>query len=188
MHAHHSLRACAAYTLTELLIVVAILAVAAVVAIPAAQPVAEFGADAAAGEVVHALRFARESAQHSGVERLLVCDAAANTITVFGLATKGDATTASPDPVVHPFTHLPYQLVVNTAPAGNQMALVRCTFTYVDNPGAASVGFDTSGNPVRGVGTGPARTKALRSGQVVLGSGNVVRTIDIDTTGRITVS
>jgi Tfp pilus assembly protein FimT len=168
--------------------VVAILAVAAVVAIPAAQPVAEFRADAAAGEVVHALRFARESAQHSGAERLLVCDADANTITVFGLATTGDATTATPDPLRHPFTLLPYQLVVNTAPAGNHMALVRCTFTFVENANAASVGFNTSGNPVRGVGKGKVRTDALRSGQVVLGSGNVLRTIDIDASGRITVS
>ena len=95
MYARH----CAAYTLTELLIVVAILAIAAVVAIPTAQPVAEFRADAAAGEVVNVLRFARENAQYSGAQRLFDCNAAANTIAVFALETDKTTTRVSRDPV-----------------------------------------------------------------------------------------
>jgi prepilin-type N-terminal cleavage/methylation domain-containing protein len=184
MYARH----CAAYTLTELLIVVAILATAAAVAIPTAQPVAEFRADAAAGEVVNALRFARDNAQYSGVQRLFDCDAAANTIAVFALESDKTTTRAARDPVEHPFNRAPYLLNLNAAPAGNSMALVRCTFTFADNATAAAVAFDAAGNPVRGVGAGPARTSTLRAGQVVLGAGNVERTIVIDTTGRITVS
>lgn len=184
MYARH----CAAYTLTELLIVVAILAIAAVVAIPTAQPVAEFRADAAAGEVANALRFARDKAQYSGVQRLFDCDAAANTIAVFALETDRTTTRVSRDPVEHPFNRAPYLLTLNAAPAGNTMVLVRCTFTFEDNANATAVAFDAAGNPVRGVGSGTARTSALRTGQVVLGAGNVERTIDIDATGRITVS
>jgi len=179
---------CAAYTLTELLIVVAILAIAAVVAIPTAQPVAEFRADAAAGEVVNALRFARDNAQYSGAQRLFDCDAAANTVAVFALEADKTTTRAAREPVEHPFNRAPYLLNLNAAPAGNTMALVRCTFTFDDNASATAVAFDAAGNPLRGVGSGDARTSVLRAGQVVLGTGNVERTIVIDATGRITVS
>ena len=184
MYAHR----CAAYTLTELLLVVAILAIAAAVAIPTAQPVAEFRADAAAGEVVNALRFARENAQYSGAQRLFDCDAAANTIAVFALETDKATTRVSRDPVEHPFNRAPYLLNLNAAPAGNTMALVRCTFTFDDNSTAAAVAFGAAGNPLRGVGSGSARESVLRAGQIVLGTGNVERTITVDTTGRITVS
>jgi prepilin-type N-terminal cleavage/methylation domain-containing protein len=184
MHA----RRCAAYTLTELLIVVAILAIAAVVAIPTAQPVAEFRADAAAGEVANALRYAREDAQHSGAQRLFDCDAAANSIAVFALETDKTTTRVAREPVEHPFNRAPYLLNLNAAPAGNTMAFVRCTFTFDDNTSATAVAFDAAGDPLRGVGSGDARKSVLRAGQIVLGTGNVERTIAIDTTGRITVS
>jgi len=181
-------RHCAAYTLVELMIVVAVLAIAAAVALPTAQPVAEFQADAAAGEVVNALRFARENAQYSGVQRLFDCDAAANTIAVFALETDKTTTRVARDPVEHPFNRAPYLLNLNAAPAGNTMALVRCTFTFDDNASATAVAFNADGKLLRGVGSGPARDRVLRTGQVVLGAGNVERTIAIDATGRITVS
>lgn len=181
-------RRCAGYTLLELMIVVAVLAIAAVVAIPTAQPVAEFRADAAAGEVVNALRFARDNAQYSGAQRLFDCDAAANTIAVFALETDKTTTRAAREPVEHPFNRAPYLLNLNAAPAGNTMALVRCTFTFDDNASATAVAFNADGKLLRGVGSGPARDRALRAGQVVLGAGNVERTIVIDATGRITVS
>jgi prepilin-type N-terminal cleavage/methylation domain-containing protein len=181
-------RRCAGYTLVELMIVVAVLAIASVVAMPTAQPVVEFRADAAAGEVVNALRFARENAQRSGAQRLFDCNAAANTIAVFALETVQTTTRASRDPVEHPFNRAPYLLTLNAAPAGNTMVLVRCTFTFDDNSTAAAVAFDKAGNPLRGVGSGDASKSPLRAGQVVLGAGNVERTITVDATGRITVS
>lgn len=183
MHRHH----CAAYTLTELMIVVAILAIAAAVAMPTAQPVAEFRAEAAAGEVAHALRFARENAQHSGELRLFDCNTATNAIAVMGLTTS-KSTTIAAGAVNHPSSGAPYRLTLNAAPAGNNMALVRCTFTYTDNATVTSVAFDATGKPVRGLGSGGTRDKTLRSGQIVLGAGHVVRKVDIDASGRITVS
>jgi len=170
------------------MIVVAVLAIAAVVAMPTAQPVAEFRADAAAGEVVNALRFARENAQYSGAQRLVDCDVTANSIAVFALETDKTTTRAAREPVEHPFNRAPYLLNLNAAPAGNTMALVRCTFTFDDNSTAAAVAFGAAGNPLRGVGSGSARESVLRAGQIVLGTGNVERTITVDTTGRITVS
>ena len=169
------------------MIVVAILSIAAAVALPTAQPVAEFHADAAAGEVVHALRFARENAQHSGEQRLFDCDLQANSITVLALTTSSN-TTGTGKVVDHPFSGAPYRLTLNASPAGNNMVIMRCTFTYTDNATVASVAFDAAGNPVRGVGSGGTRTQALRSGQIVLGAGHVVRNVVIDGSGRVTVS
>lgn len=188
MYRHRCGRSCPAYTLVELLVVVAILAVAAVVALPSAQPVAEFRADAAAGEVVHALRYARENAVHSGAQRLFSCDAVANTFAVVALDSDAPSTTISKTVLSHPFNQVPYQMSLNAAPAGNTMSLVSCTFTFDDNGSGPALGFDASGSPIRAMGSGPARTSALRAGRVVLGSGNVVRTIEIDATGRITAS
>lgn len=177
----------AGYTLTEMMIVVAVLALAAVAAIPAAQPVAEFRADAAAGEVAIALRQARDSARHSGAQRLFDCDTATGTVSVSALTVNGTTTTTA-GLIDHPFTHLPYRMALNAAPAGNTMALVRCTFTFNDNSAASAVAFDIDGNPVRGVGNGNARIEGLRSGRIELGAGHVARSIEIDATGRITVS
>jgi hypothetical protein len=68
------------------------------------------------------------------------------------------------------------------------MALVRCTFTFDDNASATAVAFNADGKLLRGVGSGDAKDSVLRTGQIVLGAGNVERTITVDTTGRITVS
>lgn len=174
-------RAPAGYTLIELMLVLAILAIAAAVALPSAQPVAGFGADAAAGEVALALRFARDDARRSGQSRLFACDPAAATATVRSIDTDKDNSVVSN---AAPW----YSAALATIPAANQIAIVSCTFTFTDNPGATTFAFDASGNPVRGIGKGPARTQQLRSGAVVIGDGATRRTITLDTSGRITSS
>lgn len=176
------------YTLLELLAVVAILSIAAVVALPTAQPLAEFQADAAAGEVVEALRFARDDTRRTGKQRLFSCSPATNSVTVGGIDTDMDASVVSPTAVLHPTRALPYTVQLNTAPAGNKMAIVSCLFTFADNTSAGTVAFDATGNPVRGIGKGPARTQLLRAGAVILGAGHVTRTVTLDVTGRITIS
>lgn len=169
------------YTLVELMLVLAILAIAAAVALPSAQPVAGFGADAAAGEVALALRFARDDARRSGQARLFACNPGTATVTVGAIDTDKDNSVVSNAP---PW----YSAALATIPAANQMAIVSCTFTFTDNPGAATFAFDASGNPVRGIGKGPARTQQLRSGAVVIGDGATRRTITLDASGRITLS
>lgn len=171
----------AGYTLIELMLVLAILAIAAAVALPSAQPVAGFGADAAAGEVALALRFARDDARRSGQARLFACNPGTATVTVGAIDTDKDNSVVSNAP---PW----YSAALATIPAANQMAIVSCTFTFTDNPGAATFAFDASGNPVRGIGKGPARTQQLRSGAVVIGDGATRRTITLDASGRITLS
>lgn len=171
----------AGYTLVELMLVLAILAIAAAVALPSAQPVAGFKADAAAGEVALALRFARDDARRSGQARLFACDPAAATATVRSIDTDKDNSVVSN---AAPW----YSAALAPNPATNQMAIVSCTFTFADNPGAATFAFDASGNPVRGIGKGPARNQLLRSGAVVIGNGATRRTITLDASGRITLS
>ena len=68
------------------------------------------------------------------------------------------------------------------------MTILSCSFTFADNATSASVVFDAKGEPVRGIGKGPAREKALRAGAIVLGAAHVRRSVYLAPTGRITRS
>lgn len=178
-------RASAGYTLLELLMVVAILSIVAVVAIPSSSPVDAFRVDAAAGEVALALRHARDEARRTGQPHLLDCQPQQNRIAVHAVVTANDTSSAAPAPVVQPASGAPYAVSLDAAPAGSHMTIASCTFTFADNASAAGVVFDADGNPVRGIGKGPARSAALRSGTVVIGTGNARRAVIVDTSGRI---
>jgi prepilin-type N-terminal cleavage/methylation domain-containing protein len=178
------------YTLAEMLAVCAVLSVTAVVALPAAAPVGEFRADAAAGEVVLALRFAREEAIRVGDYRVFSCEQAANRIRLYSLKAAGPnlvEDTAPASAVQHPASRTPYAVSLDTAPAGGNMAIAGCSFTFADNTTATTVAFDPAGSPVRSTGGGPAGlTQALTAGNVRIGAGNAQRTINLDVTGRVT--
>ncbi|TWI69753.1 prepilin-type N-terminal cleavage/methylation domain-containing protein [Pseudoduganella lurida] len=176
------------YTLAEMLAVCAVLSVTAVVALPAAAPVAEFRADAAAGEVVLALRFAREEAIRVGDYRVFSCEQAANRIRLYSLKAVGPNFVEVTDPpVLHPGSRTAYAVSLDAVPAGGGMAMADCSFTFADNTTATTVAFNASGNPVRSTGGGPAGlTQALRAGAVRVGSGAAQRTINLDVTGRVT--
>lgn len=173
-------RASPGYTLIELLMVVAILSIVAVIALPAAQRVTESGADIAVDEIAHALRFARDEARRKREQRLVACDQATGQLTVGAVDTDKDTST--------PRMNTRYLVVPAAVSAGSAMTLVSCSFTFADNATASTVVFDTAGNPVRGIGKGPVRDKALRAGAIVLGAGNVRRTVNLNVTGRITQS
>lgn len=180
-------RTLAGYTLAEMLAVCAVLSVAAAVAIPSAQPVAEFRADAAAGEVVLALRFARDEALRTGEPRVFTCKPQSNEVRVVGLAASG-AILVESSTVLHPVDRKSYAVQLAAAPAGSNIALARCTFVFAGGGSASAVAFNAAGNPVRGTGSAAARTQALTSGAIVLGTGNVTRTVTVDVTGRVTTS
>jgi prepilin-type N-terminal cleavage/methylation domain-containing protein len=167
------------YTLAELLVVCAVLAVTAAVALPSAQPVAEFRADAAAGEVVQALRFARQEAMRTNAYRMLACDLAKNQLSV--ILPDGSADESPKDPL----TKMNHNVVLGQAPAGSNATLGACSFKFADNTSAPTLGFDPSGNPVRG--SGPA-AQALTGGTILVTIGNATRTIAIDANARVTSS
>jgi prepilin-type N-terminal cleavage/methylation domain-containing protein len=167
------------HTLAELLIVCAVLSIAAAVALPSAQPVAEARADTAAGEVVQALRFARQEAMRSGAYRMLGCNLAQNQLSVY-------IPDANSTPLKHPLDRSNYTVVLSQAPGDNNMTLTGCSFKFADNTAAAALGFDGNGNPVRG--SGASQAQAMTSGTIQLGAGRVTRTVAVDVNGRITSS
>ena len=176
----------AGFTLAEATLVTAILAVAAGVALPSAAPLAEVRLDAAAAEVVAALRFAREDAMRTHDYRMVACDTAANRVTVYGLAVYTSFTYPTSIPQ-HPVTGQPYLIDLGTAPAGGNVNLNRCAFTFADGA-AAAVTFDPDGNPVRGTGDTASQAQALTAGSVVVNAGPVSRTVTVEPTGRVTAS
>lgn len=178
------MRACSrGFTLAEMLTVCAVLGIAAVVAIPTAAPVAETRADTAAGEVVLALRFAREEAMRTGANRMLGCDLARNSLSVY----IPDANGAVAAMVANPLSKMDYTVVLGQAPAGGNIALAACSFQF-DKDFLTTVEFDGGGNPVRGIGDPKKQVQPLVGGTVRLGIGNVTRTVSIDATGRVTAS
>jgi len=186
----HERRHSHGHTLAELMAVCAVLAIAAAVALPSAQPVAEARAAAAAGEVVQALRFARQEAMRSGANRMLRCDTVRNEVSVY----IPDASGAPATMLKHPLNKMDYTVNLGQAPAGSNIALTGCSFRFANGSTATSVAFDAGGNPVSGTAAGPgagpaqAQTVTLSSGTIVVGAGNVTRTVAIDTGGRVTAS
>jgi len=71
------------YTLTELLIVVSLIALAASVAVPSLEPVDRTKLDLVSGHVVKAIRFARSESMRTGVPHGLAQDDAALRTRVF---------------------------------------------------------------------------------------------------------
>jgi Tfp pilus assembly protein FimT len=172
------------HTLAEMLTVCAVLAVVAVVALPSAQPVAEFRADAAASEVTQALRFARQEAMRSGAYRMLRCDPGQSRLSVYIPNAAGAVATL----LKHPLSKMDYTLDLAQAPAGSNIRLTGCSFQFADKTSAATLAFDAGGNPVRGTGDAATQIQPLSSGTIVLGTGNVTRTVAVDVTGRVTTS
>lgn len=181
-------RASIGYTLIELLMVVAILSIVAVIALPVTQRVTESGADVAADDVAHLLRFARDDARRTGEQRLVSCDRATGKLALQAVK----AADSSKDPTYGPGEAIrrPGSVAnyVVTPDATSAMTLVSCSFTFADNATANTVVFDAAGNPVRGLGKGPVREKTLRAGAIVLGAGHVQRSVHLNVTGRITQS
>jgi prepilin-type N-terminal cleavage/methylation domain-containing protein len=184
------------FTLTELLVTCAVLAIAAAVALPSSQPAVEARAAAAASEVARALRFAREEALRTGALVMLSCDTKRNTLSVYTPDSGGNISKTINDPL----THMNYVAAIGVTPTGAGATLRACSFMFADSTQATAVAFDANGNPVRGaaVVTGPAPPKGtapttnpatlLNGGTVQLGLGNLTRTVAIDANGRVTIS
>src|SRR5689334_5063283 len=93
----------AGVTLAEMVVVVAIVAVAAAIAIPRADLQAAFAADAVAAEVARALRFAQREAIRTGTYQQISVDPATQVLRVYQ-PNSSTGTTAT-----HPVDKRPYQ-------------------------------------------------------------------------------
>ncbi len=141
------------FSLVELLITIAVLAIIATVAVPLAGPANEYKLDAAAGEVAGALRFARAEAIRTGSYRGVDFSVDPGTgnrrIRVF----RTDAATP-PNPVYdvyHPLDKKLYDIQLTSGPGTQGATLSTATFLYFRPPFTWVTrdwaAFDANGNP-----------------------------------------
>jgi len=132
----------AGITLAEMTIVLAILAVATALAIPKADPQSSHAADAAAGEIARAVRFAQREAVRTGTYQTISIDLSRQVLRVYQPASSGSGTTA-----IHPVDKRDYQ--INFASDGlPQASIVSSVFRY--QSGAVTTGaiFGPDGMPI----------------------------------------
>ena len=126
--------------MAEMVVVVAILAVAAALAIPKADPQPAFAADAVASEVARALRFAQREAVRTATYQMVSADPATHTVRVYQVIAKKEVT------ATHPVDKTPYQISF----AGNAMpraTIVSSVFKYEGGPTTNFASFGPDGAP-----------------------------------------
>jgi prepilin-type N-terminal cleavage/methylation domain-containing protein len=173
-------------TMTEMLVVVAIIAVCAGIAIPSADSIAPPRADAAAGEVVRALRFAQQEAVRIQKWHQVSIDKTNQTIRVYRLVTEGTVEDTA-HPTLHPIDKRRYNISFNDAPMGKITAV---SFNYNQGTsGANFVSFGPDGSP--GEVTSSKRQsdfKELKAGRITVSYDRQQRIIDLSpVTGRVSV-
>jgi prepilin-type N-terminal cleavage/methylation domain-containing protein len=130
----------AGFTLAEIVVVVAVLSIVAAIAVPKADPQAAFAADAAAGEVARALRFAQREAIRTGTWQQVSVDPATQTLRVYRPTSSGG------DTATHPVAKRDYQISF----AGNAMpraTIVSAVFQYDGGPTTNFASFSPDGTP-----------------------------------------
>jgi prepilin-type N-terminal cleavage/methylation domain-containing protein len=130
----------AGFTLAEMIVVIAIVAVAAAIAIPRADPQAAFAADAVAGEVARALRFAQREAVRTGTYQMVNVNPGSQVLRVYQIIDKKEV------PTPHPVDKTPYQISF----AGNAMpraTIVSAVFRYDGGPTTNYASFGPDGAP-----------------------------------------
>jgi prepilin-type N-terminal cleavage/methylation domain-containing protein len=130
----------AGVTLAEMVVVVALVAIAAAIAVPKADPQAAFAADAAVGEVARALRFAQREAIRTGSWQQVNFDPATQTLRVYR------PTSAGGDTATHPVARRDYQISF----AGTAMpraTIVSAVFQYDGGPTLNAASFGPDGAP-----------------------------------------
>lgn len=175
------------YTLLELAVVVAIVALLAAVAMPGLGPAEDEKLDLAAVYVAEAIRHARSEALRTGEGHGLTISQATQQVTV----ERYDLTT---DPIstlfilTHPIDKQPYDFNVNTTPATSGVSISNSqdVFDYTGLGRRSSLVFDANGTPLW-VDTGPT-THLLNDATVELSYGNSQRLVRVATpTGRVNI-
>jgi len=172
----------------------AILAIAAAVAIPRADTQTALGADAAAGEVARAIRFAQREAVRTGTYQTIVIDSASQMLRVYQPASSGSGTTA-----IHPVDKRNY--LINFASDGlPQATIVSAVFKYQSGAVLNGTIFGPDGVPIDvapakflglplGILLGTKEISPLKEDALVtLRYGNVERVVRIaPVTGRVSL-
>jgi len=157
----NALRGQAGFTLAEMAAVVAIVAVAAAIAIPKSDPQTALAADAAAGEIARAVRFAQREAVRTGIYHTISIDPASQVLRIQRPAPSGSGSIT----VAHPVDKRDYQ--INFADDGMPRArIVSSLFRYQSNALTNGALFGPDGAPVD---VAPAKLLGLPIG-IVLGT------------------
>lgn len=174
-------------TLAEMLVAVAVLAVAGLLVIPRSDATAEFSRNASAMEVVQALRYAQAEAQRSGQYRVFSCDTSKQQLRVFALLA-GSSSEDTASPVQHPLDKKTYLVNLGSTNAMSNATLGSCSFTYADGSQTSQLAFGAGGAPVSLVDPKGVNPIALTSTAVTIGAGVGASTVQVDTlTGRVTL-
>jgi Tfp pilus assembly protein FimT len=166
-------------TLAEMVIVVAVVAVAAALAIPKADPQAAVAADAVAAEIARALRFAQREAIRTGRYQQVSADPATQLLRVYE-PNASNGTTAK-----HPVDKFDYQISFarNAMP---RAIIVSSVFKYEGGPTTNYASFGPDGAP--GLLSGAKDIDLLKDeGKITIRYGNVERVVRLaPVTGRVT--
>lgn len=123
-----------------MVIVIAVVAIAASIAVPKADPVSSFAADAMANEVVRALRFAQREAIRTNTYQQVSVDPATQMLRVYQPTTSGSITTT------HPVDKRDYQISF-AANAMPRATIVSAVFKYEGGPTTNFASFGPDGAP-----------------------------------------
>ena len=172
------------FSLTELLIVVALLALIVAIAVPAFDKPDEASLDRAAVEVAAALRFAQAESQRTGSAYGVIGDVGTSTLRVYRLDDSVNPPVVVYD-VYDPFTKQPYGLSLADASAGMTLASASFKFESIVTP-LNFVGFagDTGVPKYNDSGT----LRMLEDGYFRIELDGLARVIAVaPITGRVTV-
>ena len=173
-------------TLAEMTVVVALLAVAAAIAVPAADPVGPPRVGAVAAEVAQALRFAQREALRTKVWHVVRIDPPAQ-LRVYRLNTSGTIAEDTGRPVLHPLDKLTYQVSFASGSAAGAR-IVSAVFRYQQGATRNYASFAPDGSPADIHGWLLTDIDPLRDGVVTVRYGNVERTVRLaPATGRVTL-
>lgn len=177
----------AGVTLTELLVVVAVLAIAARVALPRADPASSFTADAVAAEVAHALRFAQREAVRTGAWHRVSIDTASQQLRVARLDISGAVAEDGSNKALHPLDKREYRVTLGAAGA-LRARVASAVFTYNSGTTLNTLSFSPDGAPADIRGSLVKTIDPLKAdGVVTVRDGQAARTVTVDAvTARVT--
>jgi prepilin-type N-terminal cleavage/methylation domain-containing protein len=173
-------------TLAELLLVVALLGLAASLAVPRAAPASVANADAAAGAVAHAFRFAQREAVRTGAWHRVSIDTGAQVLRVSRLELSGAVGEDTGHPVLHPVDKREYRIAFGDGVL--RAGVTGALFQYNSGASASYLSFGPDGAPADITGYWIKTIDALKNdGQVTVRHGAVERVVKIEAvTGRVT--
>jgi prepilin-type N-terminal cleavage/methylation domain-containing protein len=171
-------------TLAEMVIVIAVLAIAASIAIPKADVISPAAADAAAGEIANALRYAQREAVRTGVYHAVNVNPATRVLRVYRLTTSGAEDMSKK--VVHPVDKREYQITLSNNPATNT-TVVSALFKYQNGGTTNYASFGPDGSPAYATSAQAKDIKPLQAdGAITIRHGSVERVVKVAAvTGRV---